>query len=400
MEKFARSFFSMRMMALTMIVFLLAIGIATFIESAYDIDTARIIVYNALWFELLLVYLGVNLIANIIRYEMWRKEKIAMFMFHMSFIIILLGAGITRYFSFEGMMLIREGETADFIYSAEANLWYKLNDGKLQYTDYHAMMMTDHSLVSNDFEKNFEFPNHENPISISYVDYKKNMIDSLVTNDSIAEVSLEIVAGGIKSQYLTEGEFLMLGDIAMSFEKENSMPGINVFRKGNKVLVKTQHPMRYLSMAGLSKEDRQKGVDDAMYKLMPIDTLVPFETGTLYQVGEQQFVFKSVKKHTKKVRIKSDVKGDGNNFLIVKITDGDAIKFVELEGGQGSIPEHVVFNFNGLTYEMEYGSRRIKVPFAIECRDFQLDKYPGSDMSSSFASEVTIIDEKNNYTNF
>ena len=396
MEKFARSFFSMRMMALSMIVFLMAIAIATFLESAYDIDTARIIVYNALWFELLLVYLGINLIANIIRYKMWGREKIAMFMFHISFIVILLGAGITRYFSFEGMMLIREGESSDVIFSAEANLWYKVNDGKLQYTDYHAMMMTDHSLVSNDFEKNFAFPEHDNQISISYVDYKKNMIDSLVTNDSISQVSLEIVAGGMKSQYLTEGEFLMLGDIAMSFEKENSMPGIDVFRKGNKVMLKTQHPMRYLPMPQMTKENRQTGVADSLYQVIPMDTLVAFQTGMLYQVGEQQFVFKSVKKHTKKVRLQAEKKNTGSTYLTVKLTDGEKSKIVELEGGQGVIPNHVVFNFAGLTYEMEYGARRMKVPFSIECRDFQLDKYPGSDMASSFASEVTIIDEENN----
>lgn len=397
MEKFARSFFSMRMMALTMIVFLLAIATATFLESSYDIDTARIIVYNALWFEILLVYLAINLIANIIRYEMWQREKIAMFMFHISFIVILLGAGITRYFSFEGMMLIREGESADFIYSAEAHLWYKLNDGELQYTDYHPMMMTDHSLVSNDFEKRFNFPNHETPISISYVDYKKNMVDTLVTNDSIPEVSLELVSGGMTSKYLTEGDFLMVGDVAISFEKENAMPGVNLLKKGNKIFMTTQQEMRSLSMSEMTPEYRQTGVPDSLYKIVKIDSIVPFETGKLYQVGEQQFVFKSIQKHTKKVRVKSDVKNQGNNFLTVKVSDGENSKIVELEGGQGSIPEHVVFNFQGLTYEMEYGSRRIEVPFAIECRDFQLEKYPGSDMPSSFASEVTIIDEKNNF---
>jgi cytochrome c-type biogenesis protein CcsB len=46
---------------------------------------------------------------------------------------------------------------------------------------------------------------------------------------------------------------------------------------------------------------------------------------------------------------------------------------------------------------MEYGSIKIQIPFMIECRDFQLDKYPGSESPSSFASEVTIHDEKNNY---
>jgi cytochrome c biogenesis protein ResB len=46
---------------------------------------------------------------------------------------------------------------------------------------------------------------------------------------------------------------------------------------------------------------------------------------------------------------------------------------------------------------MEYGSTKKELPFSILCRDFQLDKYPGSEVASSFASEVTILDEKNQY---
>ena len=131
MEKFARLFFSMRMMALGMVVFLVAIAIGTFLESAYDIQTAKIIVYNAIWFELLLVFLALNLIANINRYKMWKREKIAMLMFHLSFIVILIGAGVTRYFSFEGLMLIRENAQADFIYSSDPYLWIKIKHKKL-----------------------------------------------------------------------------------------------------------------------------------------------------------------------------------------------------------------------------------------------------------------------------
>ncbi|MEY3438717.1 MAG: hypothetical protein RL265_1302 [Bacteroidota bacterium] len=47
---------------------------------------------------------------------------------------------------------------------------------------------------------------------------------------------------------------------------------------------------------------------------------------------------------------------------------------------------------------MEYGSAKIDVPFYIACKDFQLDRYPGTEAPSSFASEVSIIDEKNKYT--
>ena len=125
MNKFLREFFSMRMMALGLIVFLFAIAVATFLESIYNIQTAKLIIYNAVWFELLLVYLGISLIVNIFRYQMWKREKIAMLMFHLSFIVILIGAGITRYISFEGIMKLPEPDPqtgilrpVDFIYSS------------------------------------------------------------------------------------------------------------------------------------------------------------------------------------------------------------------------------------------------------------------------------------------
>ena len=56
------------------------------------------------------------------------------------------------------------------------------------------------------------------------------------------------------------------------------------------------------------------------------------------------------------------------------------------------IAQKEIFTFNGLTYEMSYGSHEVELPFAIKCRDFQLDRYPGSEEPSSFASEVTVID--------
>ena len=397
MEKFASLFFSMRMMALGMIVFLVAIAIGTFLESAYDIQTAKIIIYNALWFELLLIFLGLNLIANINRYKMWKREKIAMFIFHISFLVILIGAGVTRYFSFEGLMLIRENAQTDFIYSSDPYLWMKINDGKLQFKRSDKMYLSE--ITSNDFDIDVDFPNHQTPVTISYVDFNKNMVDSLVINDSIKGASLDIVTGGMSSSYVSKGDFLMVGDVALSFEKENAMPGIEIFQKGPKMLMKTSLPMRYLPMSEMQKA-RQSGAEvaDSLYKTIPLDSLVPFQTTTLYQVGQEQFVFKQIINHSKMMKLPAKMKNAGRDILTVKVTDGEKSKIIDLPGGISAIPDHIVFELNGLTYELEYGSMQIPLPFAIACRDFQLDKYPGSNVASSFASEVTIIDEKNNYT--
>lgn len=397
MENFARAFFSMRYMAMGMLVFLVAIATATFLESIYDIQTAKIIIYNALWFELLLVYLGLNLIANIFRYRMFRREKIATLMFHLSFIVILFGAGITRYISFDGLLMVREGEKSNFIYSSDPHIWFKINDGKLQYVYSEKLFMSE--VTNNDFSINVDFPNHKSPVKIEYVNFQKKMIDSLVINDSIQGIALEIITDGMKSNYLSKGDFMLSGDIAISFEKKDAMPGVELFQKGSKIMIHSQQAMRYLPMAEMQKA-RQSGkeINDSLYVVVPADTIVPFQTTTLYQIGGQQIVFKQVINHAKRMLISSGKKKEGSDYLTLKITDGNQSKIVQLEGGMGTIPEHEVFSLNGLVYEMEYGSSKIEIPFNIACIDFQLDRYPGTEAPSSFASVVKIEDEKNNYT--
>ena len=397
MDKFLRAFFSIGAMTLGLLAFLVSIGWATFLESMYDTQTAKIIIYNAKWFEALLVYLGLNLIANIFRYKMYQREKIAMFMFHLSFIVILIGAGITRYFSFEGLMLIREGEKSNFIYSSDPYVWMKINDGKLQYSYSEQHFMS--TETNNYFEIAVDFPNHKTPINIEYVRFDKKMVDSLVIDKKFNTVALEIVTDGMQSNYVSQGGFLMAGDLAISFEKKDAMPGVHLFRKGNKIMVKSAVPMRYLPMAEMQKA-RQSGqqVSDSLFVEIPAVTLVPFQTTTLYQIGNQQIVFKSVVQNAKKMLLPSGNKNVGSDYLTLKITDGNQSKIVQLEGGAGSIPTHEVFAFGGLTYEMEYGPMKIELPFYVACRDFQLDRYPGSSSPSSFASDVTVIDEKNKHT--
>ena len=401
MEKISRALFSMKFMTYAMILFLLGIGAATFIESAYDIQTAKILIYNALWFEVLLVYLAIILVANIFRYQMFSKEKIAMLVFHLSFILILIGAGITRFVSYEGLMLIREGQQSNFIYSSDPHLWFRINDGKMQYTYAEKLYMTEVKPLGmdlNSFSIPVSFPGHNSDIKIEYLGFQKKMIDSLVINDTIDGSVLEIMTNGMQSNYLEPGGFLMEGEVPISFDKKDAMPGIYLFKKEAKIMMKSKLPVRYLPMAQMQKY-RQSGeeVPDSLFVEVPVDSVVQFQTLTLYQSGNEQFVFKQVVAHAKRMLLPSGRKDVGQDYLTVKITDGDQSKVVQLQGGMGMIPEHEMFTLNGLTYEMEYGSTRIELPFAIACRDFQLDRYPGSMAPSSFASEVTVIDEKKGF---
>ena len=104
-------------MAVLFLVMAVAMAFGTFIESWYSTATARIWIYNAWWFEVIMVFFMINFIGNIKRYNLLRKEKWPVLLLHLSWILIIIGAFITRYISYEGMMPIREGATEKVFYS-------------------------------------------------------------------------------------------------------------------------------------------------------------------------------------------------------------------------------------------------------------------------------------------
>jgi len=65
-------------------------------------------------------------------------------------------------------------------------------------------------------------------------------------------------------------------------------------------------------------------------------------------------------------------------------------------GGKGMMGQPTTTNIAGTEFTITYGSKVIEIPFAIMLRDFILERYPGSNSPSSFASEVTVIDPAKN----
>lgn len=391
----------MRMMALGLFIFLFGIGTATFLESIYDIQTAKLLIYNAIWFELLLVYLAISLVINIFRYKMWKREKIAMLMFHLSFIVILIGAGVTRYFSFEGVMKLPEPDPqtgilrpVDYIFSADPRIKVFIDNKYVEETVYLS------EKVKPNFKVNFKFPEKNKNISVELVKFQKRHIDSLIVNDSITDYVLDIVTGGKQSNYLAPGGFMMIGDIPMSFEKKDLMPGgIEIYKINGKMMIKSGVPISYLPMAQMQKI-RQSGMDapDSLYQQIPVDSLVPFNTLNLFQVGEQSFVFKEVINHAKMMLVPSGRKDVGNDFITLRISDGTDVKEVIVEGGMSIAAKEERFTWKDQLYSIQYGSIPVRLPFQLACNSFDLLRYPGSNSPSSFESVVTVIDDKNNKT--
>lgn len=119
MSKIIKLLASPLMMASLVIALAVACAFATFIENDYGTTVARLLIYEAWWFEVIFGLLAINFIAMIFDRKLYQTKKFMVMLFHLGFVIIVLGAAITRYIGKEGTMHIREGETATGFTSSE-----------------------------------------------------------------------------------------------------------------------------------------------------------------------------------------------------------------------------------------------------------------------------------------
>ena len=123
---------SMKVAIVLLFLFGAASGIATFVENDFGVETSWALIYTSKWFECLQVALALILIYNIIHFKIYTKDKLPSLLFHLSFIFILIGSGMTRYFGFEGSLHIRNGMHENRVISSESYISVSAQkDGKL-----------------------------------------------------------------------------------------------------------------------------------------------------------------------------------------------------------------------------------------------------------------------------
>ena len=85
----------------------------------------------------------------------------------------------------------------------------------------------------------------------------------------------------------------------------------------------------------------------------------------------------------------------GIDALQLKVKVGDETKEVSLFGKKGTNGGSSIFNLGDLYFTLSYGPKYYDVPFSIRLEDAIVDRYPGTENASSYASEVTVIDGEN-----
>ncbi len=164
MKKLSDILFSFKTTLVLLAILGIGAGVATFIENDYGTSTARVLVYNHIWYEIMLILTTLNMSGIVIKYKMWKHPP--RFLIHLSFVVILLGAGVTRYMGYEGIIHIREGQTENRMISLEPYLQVKIKQATGSYYQEYPL---EFSALGNDFDYDIKFNNKI--LNIKYDNY-------------------------------------------------------------------------------------------------------------------------------------------------------------------------------------------------------------------------------------
>jgi cytochrome c-type biogenesis protein CcsB len=385
-KKITDIFFSMLVSVVLLLLFAISIGYATFMESSQGTEVAKSLVYNAHWLEVLYVLLVVNLLGSIFKYDLVRRQKWSVLAFHLAFLLILAGAAVTRYTSSEGMMHIREGQSSNEISSDKTSLRIVANAEGAK---------VERSVVAQ-FSQKSSTPINESlqvggkTITVENELFVPNAFETIVP-DELGEPAVSLFVLDADNNrldgILTKDKRITFKDMTLTFSDSASSADV--------VFSETPQGIRFVSTLPVAQMGMMHK-DQKMY--MPGQPIMAVAK-TLYTINHLELV---VKTYLPKAKINltqavpgadaSGVLREGKDAVVFKVSDGNQVKRVNVFSDSNPLTESAQCQLGEVNVRLSYGVMPQLLPFSISLRDFQLERYPGSNSPSSYASEITVTD--------
>ncbi|MDR0746698.1 MAG: cytochrome c biogenesis protein ResB [Helicobacteraceae bacterium] len=369
---------STRLSIFLLVFIALACAAATFIENDFGSAAARTAVYNSAWFTFTLFLLALTLLGNMIKFNMWQKDKMPIFIFHSSFIIIMLGSFITRYYGYEGLMYIREGESADTFLTSDS--YIKVSSSGLSAS--FPILLSPIGSHSHDFSANL---GGGAPVEIKTKAFYPNAAEAVVPDPNGKAFISIVVETGAKAPMLVElfeDEYVDLGVTllgfgnAFNFEK----PSIVISRDANELNVKAYSDLIRTNI------DTQEASNLRAHTLHPFDSNAEYSTISGVKLTLRGNLGGAVK------RVVPTQSKTGMSAVIADVSYKGETKEVALLGGSPLAGRTVEAELGERKFNISYGAGTVGLPFALKLNKFILKRYPGSASPSSYESQVVVQD--------
>lgn len=370
----------MEIAGILMVVSAFAIGLATFIENDFGTIAAKALVYNSIWFEFIIGVIFINLLVNSIKIQPWKTKQWSVFVFHVSFLLIIIGAGLTRYVGYEGTMSIREGSESNIFLSEHTYVMVKNANGETL-----AKKKVLFSSVSNDeVEVSFDLDDKEYVLNtFDFVSGAMEYIDKSEGGNPMIEISLR-KDGKFQNYSLSKGEVMELNNQSFGFYSKETQD-INIEINDDELQFVANDSVVFFDMLSGKKESLYSGARH---------TIV---LEKLYSLGDFSWVFSEYYPQARLAVTSTNKKSNplsAIHFSVSNENNEEVVSSYALGMAGYAAPKN--FNIDGEMVTISYGSESAELPFSIKLIDFHLERYPASNSPSSYSSDVVLIDPSQN----
>ncbi|WP_372936250.1 cytochrome c biogenesis protein ResB, partial [Mariniphaga sediminis] len=375
MKKIYAFITSMSFMAFLLLALAFSMAIATFVESSYGTPAARSLIYNTHWFEVLWALFALNLLNNLFKYRLFTRRRFTIGLFHVSFLVMLLGGAVTRWLSYEGTMHIRENDSSDYILSSDsyffAGIGEQSEEENVRFSE----------ITPKQFSAGFDV-NGQN-VKVKTVGFISHAERKAIPSES-GEAVIDFVFAtpdrqGMQSFTFRRGEVLDYPGLTVGFEsKEETM--VRFFMQGDELFLVSNVLLGETTMA--SQETVEYAAGDT----------IPAKKMFLYNLNDFRFLVRDFFPKTTFTAVKS-AQETNEHAVMVEVSDGVRQQTVPVFGHSNLAADTVRVPLANATLKLAYGARPIPLSFRLYLKDFELERYPGSESPSSFASDVVLIDE-------
>jgi cytochrome c-type biogenesis protein CcsB len=370
--KIIKLLFSGAFMGILLLVFAYAIGYATFVENDYGAVAAKVLVYNARWFEVLLVLMVVNFTGMIFTKHLYLQQKLNILVIHVALVIIILGAGITRYFGYEGIMHIRDGQVSNELRTTDNYLQVQIGAGdEATYINEKLFLTT----VRNELAS-ASASWQGNTYAVTVEDYYNKAAQSVIPDaNGVPIITIQLRSpNGQTEVNLKYGESNVFENIKLTFG-DNAKEDYTQIK-----LINDQLYIRNIFTAEqLATMDSTKFIEGEYTPAAKMQVFIADKAA--FRITNFQ------KKAILKYQPVTDPDMPGVPIVMVKVNNQE--RYIKTNSATR-------FDFAGIPVVVRVGARTVLLPFALRLDKFDLERYPGSNSPSSFASDVTVIDEENN----
>jgi len=369
---------SMSFMAFLLLALAFSMAIATFVESSFGTPAARAIIYNSYWFEFLWALFALNLVNNIFKYKLYTVKRYTLGIFHFSFLVILLGAFITRHFSYEGMMHIRENESADSMLSSDPYFYAGMNGEE------ENKLVRFSELSQKQFSASFSLNGEKVKVkSVGYISgAEKKPVPSAAGESMIDFVFSSKDSKGMQSFIFLKGDILEESGISIGFETEEETD-VRFFAEESDLYMTSDYLLTESTMTSRESTSYLSG-----------DT-VSVRNMFLYSISGFRFLVRNFYPSAEYTAVKSSL-DTNEDAVFIQISGEQSKQTVPVFGHSGIAADTLNILVDGNKLKLAYGARKKFLPFSVYLADFNYERYPGSDSPSSYSSEIKIIDGKEN----